>query len=68
MLDLIYLQKHPQNNNDYKSYLSDITTLFDEQDLAEQELKEGVTSLNPNKSPWCDSIHTNAIKAIYEEL
>ena len=31
--------KIPQNNNDYKSYLPDITTLFDEQDLAEQELQ-----------------------------
>ena len=31
--------KIPQNNNDYKSYRPDITTLFDEQDLTEQELK-----------------------------
>ena len=28
--------KIPQNNNDYKPYLSDITILFDEQDLTEQ--------------------------------
>ena len=60
--------KIPQNNNDYKSYLPDITTLFDEQDLTEQELKEAVASLKPNKSPGCDSIHVNVIKAIYEEL
>ena len=59
--------KIPQNN-DYKSYLPDITTLFDEQDLTEQELKEAVASLKPNKSPGCDSIHVNVIKAIYEEL
>ena len=58
--------KIPQNNNDYKSYLPDITTLFDEQDLTEQELKEAVASLKPNKSPGCDSIHVNVIKAIYE--
>ena len=60
--------KIPQNNNDYKSYLPDITTLFDEQDLTEQELKEAVASLKPNKSPGCDSIHVNVIKAIYDEL
>ena len=40
--------KIPQNNNDYKSYLPDITTLFDEQDLTEQEFKEAVASLKPN--------------------
>ena len=28
--------KIPQNNNNYKSYLPDITALFDEQDLTEQ--------------------------------
>ena len=60
--------KIPQNNNDYKSYLPDITTLFDEQDLTEQELKEAVASLKPNKSPGCDNIHVNVIKAIYEKL
>ena len=27
--------KTPQNNNNYKSYLPDITTLFDEQDKIE---------------------------------
>ena len=41
----------PQNNNDYKSYLPDITTLFDGQDLTEQKLKGAVGSLKPNKSP-----------------
>ena len=60
--------KIPQNNNDYKSCLPNITTLFDEQHLTEQELKEAVASLEPNKSPGCDSIHVNVIKAIYEEL
>ena len=60
--------KIPQNNNDYKSYLPDITTLFDEQDLTEQELKEAVASLKPNKILGCDSIHVNVIKVIYEEL
>ena len=59
--------KIPQNN-DYKSYVPDITTLFDEQDLTEQELEEAVASLKPNKSRGCDSIHINVIKAIYEEL
>ena len=54
--------KIPQNNNDYKSYLPDITTLFDEQDLTEQELKEAVASLKPNKSPGCDSIHVNLLR------
>ena len=58
--------KIPQNNNDYKSYLPDNTTLFDEQELTEQELKEAVASLKPNKSPECDSIHVNVIKAIYD--
>ena len=43
-----------------------MTTLFDEQDLTEQELKEAAASLKPIKSPGCDSIHV--IKAIYEEL
>ena len=60
--------KIPQNNNDYKSCLPDITTLFDKQDLTEQELKEAVDSLKPNKSPGCDGIHVNVIKVIYEEL
>ena len=60
--------KIPRNNNDYKSYLPDMTTLFDEQDLTEQELKEAAASLKPSKSPGCDSIHVNVIKAIYEEL
>ena len=60
--------KIPQNNNDYKSYLPNITTLFDEQDLTDQELEEAVASLKPNKTPGCDSIHVNVIKAIYEEL
>ena len=60
--------KIPQNINDYKSYLPDITTLFDEQDLTEQEIEDAVPSLKPNKSPRCDSIHVNVIKAIYEEL
>ena len=60
--------KIPQNNNDYKSYLPDITTVFDEQGLTEQELEEAVASLKPNKIPGCDSIHVNVIKAIYEEL
>ena len=60
--------KIPQNNSDYKSYLPDIATLFDEQDLTAQELKEAVTSLKPNKNPGCDIIHVNVIKAIYEEL
>ena len=60
--------KIPQNNNDYKSYMPDITTLFDEQDLTEQELEEAVASLKPNKNPGCDSIHVNVSKAIYEEL
>ena len=45
-----------------------MTTLFDEQDLTEQELKEAAASLKPSKSPECDSIHVNVIKAIYEEL
>ena len=58
--------KIPQNNNGYKSYLPDITTLFDEQDLTQQELNEAVASLKPNKRPGCDSIHVNVIKAIYE--
>ena len=31
-------------------------------------LKEAVASLKPNKSPGCDSIHVNVIKAIYEKL
>ena len=56
--------KIPQNNNDHKSYLPDITTLFDEKDLTEQELKEAVASLKPNKSPGCDSIHVNVINTI----
>ena len=60
--------KIPQNNNDYKSYLPDITTLYDGQDPTEQELKETVASLKPNKNPGCESIHVNVIKAIYEEL
>ena len=60
--------KIPQNNNDYKSYLPDNTTLFDEQELTEQELKEAVASLKPNKIPRCDSIRVNVIKAIYKEL
>ena len=60
--------KIPQSNNDYKSYLPDITTLIDEQELTGQELKEAVASLKPNKRPGCDSIHVNVIKAIYEEL
>ena len=60
--------KIPQNNNDYKSYLPDITTIFDEQDLREQQLKEAVASLKPNKSPGCDIIHINVIKVIYKEL
>ena len=42
--------------------------MFDEQDLTEQKLKEAVASIKPNKSPGCDSIHVNVIKAIYEEL
>ena len=45
------VSKIPQNNNDYKSYLPDITTLFDEPDLTGQELEEAVASLKPNKSP-----------------
>ena len=40
--------KIPPNNNEYKSYLPDITTLSDEQDLTEQEFKEAVASLKPN--------------------
>ena len=60
--------KIPQSNNDYKSYLPDITTLIDEQELTGQEIKEAVASLKPNKRPGCDSIHVNVIKAIYEEL
>ena len=60
--------KIPQNNNDYKPYLPDITTLFDEQELTEQELEEAVATLKPNKSPVCDSIHADIIKAIYKEL
>ena len=60
--------KIPRINNDYKSYLPDITTLFDEQDLTEQELEVAVASLKQNKSPRCDSIHVNVIKAIYKEL
>ena len=42
--------------------MPDITTLFDEQDLTEQELKEAVACLKPNKSPGCDNIHVNVIK------
>ena len=57
-----------QNSNDYKSHLPDITTLFAEQNLTEQELEEAVASLKPNKSPSCDSIYVNVIKAIYKEL
>ena len=60
--------KIPQNSNDYKSYLRNITTLFDEQDLTEQELKEAVAFLRPNKSPECRGISVNVIKAIHEEL
>ena len=60
--------KISKNNNDYKSYLPDITALFDEQDLTEQELKEAVASLKPNKSLGCESIHVNVNKAIHEEL
>ena len=60
--------KIPQNNHDYKSYLRDITTLFDEQDLTEQELKDAVASLRANKSPECRGISVNVIKAIHEEL
>ena len=32
--------KIPQNNNDYKLYLPDITTLFDEQDLTEKSSRK----------------------------
>ena len=46
-----FASKIPQNNNDYKSYLPDITTIFDEQDLTGQDLEEAVASLKPNKSP-----------------
>ena len=42
--------------------MPDITTLFDEQDPTEQELKEAVACLKPNKSPGCDNIHVNVIK------
>ena len=52
----ILASKTSQNNNDFKSYLPDITTLFDEQDLTEQELKDAVASLKPNKSSGCDSV------------
>ena len=45
-----------------------LQSYIDEKDLTEQELKEAVVSLKPNKSPGCDSIHINVIKAIYEEL
>ena len=51
--------KLPQNNNDYKSYLPNIT---------EQELKEAVASLIPNKSPGFDSIHVNVNKQSTKNL
>ena len=60
--------KTPQNNNDYKSYLPDIRTLFDEQDLTEQEFEEVVASLKPSKSPGFESFYVNVIKAFYKEL
>ena len=39
MLDLIQVQKYRKTT---MLYLPDITTLFDEQDLTEQELEEAV--------------------------
>ena len=60
--------KIPHGTTDFESYLPNITTIFRENCLTEEEFKNAFFSLKTNKSPDHDNIHVNVIRNLYNEL
>ena len=58
----------PHGTTSFESYLPNITTIFRENCLAEEEFKNAFFSLKTNKSPGYDNIHVNVIRNLYNEL
>ena len=60
--------KIPHSTTNFESYLPNITTIFRENCLTEEEFKNAFFSLKTNKSPGYDNIHVNVIRNLYNEL
>ena len=60
--------KIPHGTTNFESYLPNITTIFRENCLTEEEFKNAFFSLKTNKSPDHDNIHVNVIRNLYNEL
>ena len=52
----------------FESYLPNISTIFRENCLAEEEFKNATFSVKTNKSPGYNNIHVNVIRNFYNEL
>ena len=59
--------KIPHGTTNFE-YLPNITTIFRENCLTEEEFKNAFFSLKTNKSPGYDNIHVNVIRNLYNEL
>ena len=60
--------KIPHSTTNFESYLPNITTIFRENCLTEEEFKNAFFSLKTNKSPGYDNMHVNVIRNLYSEL
>ena len=60
--------KIPHGTTNFASYLPNITTIFRENCLTEEEFKNAFFSLKTNKNPGYDNIHVNVITNLYSEL
>ena len=60
--------KIPHGITNFESHLPNITTIFWENCLTEEECKNAFFSPKTNKSPRYDNVHVNVIRNIYNEL
>ena len=60
--------KIPHGTTNFESYLPNVTIIFQEHCLTEEEFKNAFFSLKTNKSPGYDNIHVNVIRNLYNEL
>ena len=60
--------KIPHGTTNFELYLPNITIIFRENCLTEEELKNAFFSLKTNKSPGYDNIHVNVIRNVYNEV
>ena len=60
--------KIPHSTTNFESYLPNITTIFRENCLTEEEFKNAFFSLKTNKSPGYNNIRINVIRNLYNKL